>query len=213
MENVLFKISFPAEFHAQTAVECAIELHSQVADRLDDIERIEMETQEPGVRIIDKKGPLHNFADRDHCLQYMAAIGLIFGKLTADHYQDATAADARIDAIRDKMVVKENKSFTVDYYDLDKRAIGNSIQVFFKDGSKTDRVEVQYPIGHRNRRDEGIPVLQAKFESAISKLYKSDQSDSIASAFADKSRLDEMPATEFMELLVRETANLDTMLA
>ena len=213
MENVLFKISFPAEFHAQTAVECAIELHSQVADRLDDIERIEMETQEPGVRIIDKKGPLHNFADRDHCLQYMAAIGLIFGKLTADHYQDATAADARIDAIRDKMVVKENKSFTVDYYDLDKRAIGNSIQVFFKDGSKTDRVEVQYPIGHRNRRDEGIPVLQAKFESAVSKLYKSDQSDSIASAFADKSRLDEMPATEFMELLVRETANLDTMLA
>ena len=143
----------------------------------------------------------------------MAAIGLIFGKLTADHYQDTTAADARIDAIRDKMVVKENKSFTVDYYDLDKRAIGNSIQVFFKDGSKTDRVEVQYPIGHRNRRDEGIPVLQAKFESAVSKLYKSDQSDSIASAFADKSRLDEMPATEFMELLVRETANLDTMLA
>ncbi len=145
MENVLFKISFPAEFHAQTAVECAIQLHPAVKDRLEQIERIEMETQEPGVRIIDKTGPLNNFADRDHCLQYMAAIGLIFGELNADHYTDAVAADPRIDAVREKMVVKENPAFTEAYYDLEKRAIGNSIQVFFNDGSSTERVEIQYP--------------------------------------------------------------------
>ena len=160
MENILFKISFPAEFHAQTAVECAIALHDQVKDRIDEVDRIELETQEPGVRIIDKTGPLNNFADRDHCLQYMVAIGLLFGELTAEHYTDSVAADLRIDAMREKMVVRENESFTVDYYDLEKRAIGNSIQVYFKDGSSTDRVEIQYPIGHRNRRDEGIPVLE-----------------------------------------------------
>jgi len=142
MENVLFKISFPAEFHAQTAVECAMQLHASVADRLDEIEKVELETQEPAVRIIDKKGPLENFADRDHCLQYMVAIGLIFGELTADHYVDDTAKDPRIDALRDKMVVQENPSFTEEYYDLEKRAIGNSIQVHFKDGSSTERVEV-----------------------------------------------------------------------
>ena len=213
MENVLFKISFPAEFHAQTAVECAIELHSSVADRLDDIERIEMETQEPGVRIIDKTGPLNNFADRDHCLQYMAAIGLIFGKLTADHYQDSTAADPRIDAVREKMVVKENETYTKDYYDLDKRAIGNSIQVHFKDGSSTDRVEIQYPIGHRVRRDEGIPVLQQKFRAATTGLYGEEASNPIFSAFENHSRLDEMPASDFMQLLVRSGVDAATLLA
>ena len=135
MENVLFKISFPAEFHAQTAVECAMQLHPAVKDRLDQIERIVIETQEAGVRIIDKTGPLSNYADRDHCLQYMVAVPLIFGRLTADDYNDDVAADPRIDALREKMVVKENPQFTEDYFDPDKRYIGNSIQVFFKDGS------------------------------------------------------------------------------
>lgn len=213
MENILFKISFPAEFHAQTAVECAIQLHSEVANRLDQIDRIEMETQEPGVRIIDKKGPLNNFADRDHCLQYMAAIGLIFGELNADHYQDSVAADPRIDAVREKMVVKENKSFTADYYDLDKRAIGNSIQVHFNDGTATERVEIQYPIGHRNRRDEGIPVLEQKFRDATADLYDDKQSASIATAFENHSRLDEMPAAEFMELMIRSGVDAGTLIA
>ena len=136
MENVLFKICFPAEFHAQTAVECAMQLHPQVKDRIDEIERIEMETQEAGVRIIDKTGPLANYADRDHCLQYMVAVPLIFGRLTADDYNDDIAADPRIDALREKMVVKENPQFTKDYFDPDKRYIGNSVQVFFKDGTE-----------------------------------------------------------------------------
>ena len=213
MENILFKISFPAEFHAQTTVECALTLHPNVKDRLDEIERIEMETQEPGVRIIDKKGPLNNFADRDHCLQYMAAVGLIFGGLTADHYTDAIAKDPRIDAIREKMVVKENESFTKDYYNLDKRAIGNSIQVFFKDGSSTDRVEVQYPIGHRNRRDEGIPVLKDKFKNSLPSVFDPEQCESILATFADPGKLEKMPASEFMDAFVKARADIGTMLA
>src|SRR6202000_2454062 len=164
MENVLFKISFPAEFHAQTAVEAAMQLHPHVAMKIDSIERIEIETQEAGVRIIDKTGPLANYADRDHCIQYMGAVPLIFGRLTADDYVDAVAADPRIDALRGKMTVKENPQFTKDYFDPDKRYIGNSVQVFFKDGSKTEKVSIDFPIGHRNRRAEGIPVLLRKFE-------------------------------------------------
>src|SRR5579884_2847877 len=155
MENVLFKISFPAEFHAQTAVEAAMKLHPAVKDRLNDIERVVLETEEPGVRIIDKTGPLSNPADRDHCIQYMAAVPLIFGRLTAEDYEDKVAADPRIDALRGKMQVRENTTFTQDYYASDKRYIGNAIQVFFKDGSHTQRVQVDYPIGHRKRRAEG----------------------------------------------------------
>lgn len=166
MENILFKISFPAEFHAQTAVEAGCLLHEQVKDRLDEIERIEMQTQEPGVRIIDKTGPLDNPADRDHCLQYMAAIALLKGNLVAEDYEDDVANDPRVDALRDKMTVSENPRFTEEYYDLDKRAIGNSIQVFFKDGSSTDLVSIDYPVGHRVRREEGIPLLKAKFKAA-----------------------------------------------
>ena len=213
MENVLFKISFPAEFHAQTAVECAFKLHPEVANRLEEVERVEMETQEPGVRIIDKQGPLNNFADRDHCLQYMAAIGLIYGELTADHYQDSVASDSRIDALREKMVVRENESFTKDYYDLDKRAIGNSIQVHFKDGSSTERVEIQYPIGHRVRRDEGIPVLVKKFEDATAAHFDTEQSSSIISAFENDSQFDDMSVSNFMDLMVRQNASADTLLA
>jgi 2-methylcitrate dehydratase len=171
-----------------------------------------METQEPGVRIIDKTGPLNNFADRDHCLQYMAAVGLIFGELTAEHYTDAIAADSRIDEIRAKMVVKENEAFTVDYYDLEKRAIGNSIQVHFADGTSTERVEVQYPIGHRNRRKEGIPVLKTKFANSLNEVFGSDQSDSILDVFADGASLDKMPANEFLDAFVKERADIGQML-
>src|SRR5690606_11623230 len=152
MENVLFKISYPAEFHAQTAVECAMALHPQVAGRLAEIERVVIETQEPGVRIIDKTGPLGNPADRDHCIQYMAAIPLIFGRLTAADYEDEVAADPRIDMLRAKMEVRENPAFTEEYYDAGKRHIGNAIQVFFDDGTSTERVAIDYPIGHRKRR-------------------------------------------------------------
>ena len=205
MENVLFKISFPAEFHAQTAVECAIQLHPQVSSKLDAIQRVEIETQEPGVRIIDKSGPLNNFADRDHCLQYMAAIGLIFGQLTADHYTDEIARDPRIDALRDKMAVTENTNFTKDYYDLEKRAIGNSIRVFFKDGSSTPRVEVQYPIGHRNRRAEGIPLLKEKFQNSL-RWFDPAQAEKILDAFSDPASLDEMSVSDFMGLFVHTTA-------
>ncbi|HBK56186.1 MAG TPA: 2-methylcitrate dehydratase [Xanthomonadales bacterium] len=167
MENVLFKISYPAEFHAQTAVECAMKLHVEVRDRIDQIERIEIETQEAGVRIIDKTGPLANYADRDHCIQYMVAVPLIFGRLTADDYTDAVAADPRIDALRARMTVVENPRFTADYFDPDKRFIGNAVQVFFKDGSATEKVSIDYPIGHRRRRSEGIPVLLEKFDAAL----------------------------------------------
>ena len=202
MENILFKISFPAEFHAQTAVECALTLHPGVVDRLDEIERVEMQTQEPGVRIIDKTGPLDNYADRDHCLQYMVAIGMIFGELTAHHYTDDTAKDPRIDALRDKMVVSENETFTEEYYDLEKRAIGNSIQVFFKDGTSTDRVEVSYPIGHRVRRDEGIPVLKQKFNNSMSGVFAKEQMVEIVASFADTDKLNGMRVCDFMDLFV-----------
>lgn len=212
MENVLFKISFPAEFHAQTAVECALTLHDQVKDRLDEVESVQMETQEPAVRIIDKTGPLNNFADRDHCLQYMAAVGLIFGKLTAEHYTDSVATDPRIDALREKMVVAENPAFTRDYYDLEKRAIGNSIQVHFKDGSKTDRVEVQYPIGHRKRRDEGMPVLVKKFEDSLVSIYDKEQEAKILSAFAPESFSD-FPVGDFMQMLAAPKEDIANMLA
>ncbi len=213
MENVLFKISFPAEFHAQTAVEAAFALHPQVAPRLDEIERVEIQTQEPGVRIIDKRGPLKNPADRDHCLQYMAAIGLIFGKLTADHYEDAVANDPRIDRLRDKMTVKENPRYTRDYYDPDKRAIPNSIQVFFQDGSHTDKVEVEYPVGHRRRRDEGIGLLRAKFADNVATQFNSARSNELVSQFANPDQLDRQSISEFLDGFVVENPDPSRLLA
>ena len=200
MENVLFKISFPAEFHAQTAVECAMRLHPLVKDRLDEIDRIEIQTQEAGVRIIDKTGPLANYADRDHCIQYMVAVPLIFGRLTADDYGDAVAADPRIDALRERMTVSENPQFTKDYFQPDKRYIGNSVQVFFKDGSSTDRVSIDFPIGHRKRRGEGIPVLMAKCEAALRAQLPAGQVDRIMALAADPARLDALPVDQFMNL-------------
>ena len=202
MENILFKISYPAEFHAQTAVEAAMALHGQVRERIDDIREVVIETQEPGVRIIDKTGPLDNPADRDHCLQYMTAVPLIFGRLMAEDYEDAVAADPRIDALRAKMVVKENSAFTRDYYDPAKRYIGNAVQVFFSDGSATERVAVDYPIGHRKRRDEGLPVLIAKFESSIAGRLNDRRCAALVALFADPERLEDMPVNEFMAMLV-----------
>ena len=181
MEHVLFKISFPAEFHAQTAVEAAITLHPRVAGRLDAIDRIEMTTHESAIRIIDKRGALHNPADRDHCLQYMAAIGLIFGQLTAEHYEDKVAADPRIDAVREKMVVVEDAAYSRDYLDPDKRSIANAMQVFFTDGTHTDRIEVHYPIGHRRRRAEGIPELIIKFRGSLTGRYGGERTGAIES--------------------------------
>jgi 2-methylcitrate dehydratase len=202
MEHVLFKISFPAEFHAQTAVEAAITLHPQVADRLDQISRVLIETQEGGKRIIDKTGPLANFADRDHCLQYMTAVGLLKGALTAQDYEDAAAADPRIDRLREKMEVVENKDFTRDYLDPAKRSIGNAVRVEFRDGTATDRVSVEYPLGHARRRQEGIPVLLAKFEANLRGRIAPRPADAILELFADQRRLEATPVTRLMELFV-----------
>ncbi|MDQ3621874.1 MAG: bifunctional 2-methylcitrate dehydratase/aconitate hydratase, partial [Verrucomicrobiota bacterium] len=200
MEHVLFKISFPAEFHAQTAVEAALALHPQVAGRIDEIERIVIETQESGKRIIDKTGPLANPADRDHCLQYMVAVALLNGALTAGHYEDAVAADPRIDALRAKMEVVENEQYTRDYLDASKRSIGNAVQVFFRDGTATERIAIEYPIGHRRRRAEGLPLLLAKFEQALRARVPSRQADALLALCADRARLEATPVREFMEL-------------
>ena len=202
MENVLFKISYPAEFHAQTAVEAAMTLHGRIAPRLDEIERITIETQEPGVRIIDKTGPLANPADRDHCIQYMVAITLLFGRLNAADYEDQIANDPRVDALRAKMQVRENAAFTQEYYDADKRYIGNAVQVFFKDGSASERVQVDYPIGHRKRREEGMPVLVKKFETSVAAHFGAKQTESIKAMFADRGALAAMPVSEFVAKLV-----------
>jgi 2-methylcitrate dehydratase len=202
MENVLFKISYPAEFHAQTAVEAAMTLHPGVRERLVDIERIVIETQEPGVRIIDKVGPLANPADRDHCIQYMVAVPLIFGRLTAADYEDAVAADPRIDALRAKMQVRENPTFTKEYYAPDKRYIGNAVQVFFRDGSHTPRVQVDFPIGHRRRRAEGMPVLVKKFESAVEAHFGARQAERVKALFAKAQPLDALPVNELMAAMV-----------
>ena len=197
MENVLFKISFPAEFHAQTAVECALQLHPLVRDRLVDISRIEIATHESAIRIIDKTGPLHNPADRDHCLQYMTAIGLIFGTLTAGHYEDRIAADPRIDALRAKMIVTEEKIYSHSYLDAEQRSIANAVQVFFRDGSQTPRVAVHFPIGHRRRRAEGIPLLVRKASDAFAAHYGREKAAQLMALFDDRAKLEAMPVHAF----------------
>ncbi len=203
MENVLFKISYPAEFHAQTAVEAAITLHPQVQGRIADIERIVIETQEPGVRIIDKTGPLANPADRDHCIQYMVAVPLLFGRLTAADYEDDVAGDARIDALRGLMQVRENPQFTAEYYDAERRHIGNALQVFFRDGSATPRVQVDFPVGHRKRRAEGLPLMREKYAQSAAALYPAKQLAAVQGLFLDAAQLDAMPVQQFMAALVR----------
>jgi 2-methylcitrate dehydratase len=193
MENVLFKISFPAEFHAQTAVECAVRLHPQVKNRLGEIARVEITTHESAMRIIDKSGPLHNPADRDHCIQYMTAIGLIFGELTAAHYEDGVAADPRIDALRAQMTIAEDAGYSRDYLDPDRRSIANAVRVVFTDGSATDTIAVEYPIGHRRRRAEGIPLLVAKASAAFSAHFGTETALSLGEIFKDRAALSRLP--------------------
>lgn len=202
MEQVLFKISFPAEFHAQTAIECAVKLHPQIKDRLDQIEKITLTTQEPAIRIISKTGPLYNPADRDHCLQYMVAIGLLFGNLTADHYEKSVASDPRVDQLRDKMVVEEDKAFTRDYYDPEKRSIANAIQIHFRDGTSTDKITVEYPVGHRRRRQEGLPLMKEKLQHNLKTHFSAEQTQKIMALFDDHDALIKMPVKQFMSLWV-----------
>ncbi len=200
MENVLFKISFPAEFHAQTAVECAVKLHPDVKDRLNDIKKIVITTHESAIRIIDKTGPLNNPADRDHCIQYMCAIGLMKGNLTAADYEDDVARDPRVDVLRGKMECVEHKPWTKDYLDPKKRSIANAIQVFFKDGSKTANVAVEYPIGHRRRRKDGIPLLEAKFRTNLARKFADKQRSAIYDLCRDQKKLEATPVHEFTDL-------------
>jgi len=203
MENVLFKISFPAEFHAQTAVECAMQLHPLVGDRLADIRRITIRTHESAMRIIDKQGPLANPADRDHCIQYMVAVPMIHGRLTAADYEDSIAADPRIDALREKMVCVEDPQFSRDYLDPQRRSIANAITVEFNDGTRTQEVVVEYPIGHRRRREEGIPVLIEKFRTNIARRFAGRQQQAILDVALDAQRLAAIPVHEFVDLMVQ----------
>lgn len=202
MENVLFKIAFPAEFHAQTAVECAIHLFPQIKNRINDIQKIILTTQESAVRIISKSGPLHNPADRDHCLQYMVAVALLHGDLKADYYENEFAEDPRIDQLREKMIVEEDKQFTKDYLDPEKRSIANSIQLFFKDGTSTEKVVIEYPIGHHRRREEGIPLLYKKFETNLATHYPADKVKQLTALFHDRQALEKMAINELMDLFV-----------
>jgi 2-methylcitrate dehydratase len=202
MENILFKIAFPAEFHAQTAVEAALRLYPAVRDRLDEIREVTLFTQESALRIISKSGSLHNPADRDHCLQYIAAVALIFGELTADHYEDAVAADPRIDRLREKMTAVEEPRYSRDYLDPDKRSIANALQVHFTDGSSTEKVEVEYPLGHRRRRSEGLPLLLEKFESNLASCLAPVRVGRILELFRDRGALELTTVCDLMDMLV-----------
>lgn len=202
MENVLFKISFPAEFHAQTAVEAAVKLHHEIKNKFDEIDKIKIITHESAIRIISKEGKLNNPADRDHCLQYMTAIGLIKGDLVAEDYEDSVAKDPLVDNLREKMEIEEDLSFSKDYLDPSKRSIANSLQIFFKDGTCTDIEEVHYPIGHKNRRAEGIPILIKKFEKNLMTQFSEDRVKGIMSLFEDNEKLFNLPVKEFVDLFV-----------
>jgi 2-methylcitrate dehydratase len=205
MENVLFKISFPAEFHSQTAVECAMQIHEtlQSLGKTDaDIKKITIRTHEACIRIIDKKGPLNNPADRDHCIQYMVAVPILFGRLTASDYEDGVAADPRIDALRDKMVCVEDPAFTTDYHDPDKRSIANALTVEFTDGTKLDEIVCEYPIGHKRRRKDGIPLLEAKFRRNLARQFPARQQQRILDVSLDQAKLEAMPVHEYVDLYV-----------
>ena len=201
MENVLFKVAFPAEFHAQTAAEAAVQLHPEVKDRINEIEKISIITHESAIRIIDKKGPLNNPADRDHCLQYITAIGLLKGDITAEDYEDAEASNPIIDILRDKMVVTEDKQYTKDYLDENKRSIANTVQVHFKDGTSTDSVECEYPLGHRFRREEAFPQIMDKYRANLASHYTEKQRKKIEEA-CDEDNISSMSVNEFMDLFV-----------
>jgi 2-methylcitrate dehydratase len=205
MENVLFKISFPAEFHSQTAVEAAMTIHDELGNlgkTAKDIKRITIRTHEACIRIIDKKGPLNNPADRDHCIQYMVAVPILFGRLTAADYEDDVAADPRIDALHDKIVCVEDKQFTKDYHDPEKRSIANALTVEFTDGKKLKEVVVEYPIGHKRRRKEGMPVLVEKFKTNLARVFPAKQAGQILDLCLDAKRLDATPVNEFVDMMV-----------
>ncbi|MDA7786690.1 bifunctional 2-methylcitrate dehydratase/aconitate hydratase [Gammaproteobacteria bacterium] len=201
MENILFKISFPAEFHAQTAVEAAVKLHLDIINRLDDIETINITTHESAIRIISKVGDLNNPADRDHCLQYMVAIGLLKGNLVAEDYEDDVAADPRIDKLRSKMKINEDKRYSAEYHEADKRSIANKIQIHFNDGSSTEAIEVEYPIGHKRRREEGIPVLEEKFRRNLELTFTKEKADEIFNLCVNKDDLEQMSVIDFQQML------------
>lgn len=206
MENVLFKISFPAEFHSQTAVEAALTLHSKIngmGKSAEDIGHIRIRTHEAAIRIIDKKGPLHNPADRDHCIQYMIAVPLIFGRLTASDYEDDVAKDPRIDALREKMETEENTQFTWDYHDPEKRSIANALTITLQDGTVLDEVAVEYPVGHKRRREEGIPLLIEKYKTNLARIFSKKQQSAILETSLDLDTLSETPVNEFVDLMVR----------
>jgi len=205
MEHVLFKISFPAEFHAQTAVECAMSLFQQMQSAgktAEDIKKIRIRTHEAAIRIIDKKGPLANPADRDHCIQYMVAVPLIFGRLTAADYEDGIAKDPRIDSLRQKVTCVEDKRFTRDYHDPKKRSIANALTVEFKDGTKLKEVVCEYPIGHKRRRAEGMPVLVEKFKTNLARRFPQKVQQTILDVCMDPARLEAMPVNQFVDLFV-----------
>ncbi len=204
MENVLFKISFPAEFHAQTSVEAAVILHEEIKDRIDEIETVEITTHESAIRIISKEGTLNNPADRDHCIQYMTAIGLLKGDLVAEDYEDDVASDPRIDELRGKMVIQEDERYTKEYLEEDKRSIANAIMIHFKDGSSTEKVEVEYPIGHRRRREQGIPLLIEKFKANLSTQFSENRTKEILSLCEDQSTLENSSVIDFMNLMIAE---------
>lgn len=201
MENVLFKVSFPAEFHAQTAVEAAIELYPEVKEKWDTIDKIEISTHESAIRIIDKTGPLNNPADRDHCLQYIVAIGLLFGELNADHYEDETALDPRIDSLREKMYVRENPSYSQDYLDPNKRSIPNAITLYLKDGSTIGPIEVEYPIGHKRRRKEGTPLLYEKCALNLETHFKKADAEELMQLFQDHETFQFMRVSQLLDRL------------
>jgi 2-methylcitrate dehydratase len=207
MENVLFKISFPAEFHAQTAVEAAVTLHPEIIERLDDVKTVNITTHDSAIRIISKEGELNNPADRDHCLQYMVAIGLLKGNLIAEDYEDDIASDPRIDTLRKKMVINEDKRYSDEYHEADKRSIANKIQIHFNDGSSTEEIEVEYPIGHKRRREEGIPVLEQKFKNNLEITYDSEKSEEIYQLCIDQEKLESTSVTDFQELFAVDTNN------
>lgn len=205
MENVLFKISFPAEFHSQTAVECAMDIHHKLAaagKSAQDIKKITIRTHEACIRIIDKKGPLNNPADRDHCIQYMVAVPILMGRLTAADYEDSIAADPRIDALRDKMVCVEDPQFTHDYHDPEKRSIANALTVEFNDGSQLEEIVCEYPIGHKRRRQDGIPLLEAKFRTNLARMFPSKQQERILGVSLDQKKLEQMPVHEYVDMYV-----------
>ena len=204
MENVLFKVSFPAEFHAQTAVEAAVTLHSEVKSRVSNIQKIVITTHESAIRIISKEGQLNNPADRDHCIQYMTAVGLLKGNLVAEDYEDDVASDPRIDVLRRKMVIEEDKRYSQEYLEADKRSIANAVQIFFEDGTSTEKIEVEYPLGHRRRREEGIPLLIEKFKSNLRTQFSQSRSEVILNLCLDESKLESTTVSDFMELMVLE---------